>query len=106
MNRPGEPYCVSGGVFVSNGKRRIVVSLPEAMIREVDGIVADGKSSRSQVIHAAMQLYLEELRRRQLRDRLRAGYEDMAALNLALAEEALSAENEILAYDTRSVEGQ
>ena len=91
---------------MSNAMRRIVISLPEAIIREVDGIVALEKASRSQVFHQAVELYLEEVYRNRLRERLRNGYQDMASLNLALAEEAFGAENEALPFEARSAEGQ
>jgi len=69
--------------------RRIVVSLPNSLLREVDGLVAVEKRNRSEFIREAMRLYLEERKRHELRESLKRGYQEMASLNLALAEEGL-----------------
>jgi CopG family transcriptional regulator/antitoxin EndoAI len=43
-----------------------------------------------------MRLYLEERRKRDLRERMKKGYQEMARINLALAEEALFLDHESL----------
>ncbi len=70
--------------------RRIVVSLPSSLLKEVDGLVAVEKRNRSEFIREAMRLYLEERKRSELRESLKRGYQEMASLNLALAEEGLA----------------
>ncbi len=67
--------------------KRIMVSLPNTLLQEVDGIAALEKKNRSQCIREAMRLYLEEKRRHDLRERLRRGYAEMASFNLLLAEQ-------------------
>jgi len=69
--------------------KRIMISLPSNLLQEVDGIVALEKGNRSEFIREAMRLYLEERKRRELREKLKRGYQEMASLNLALAEEGL-----------------
>lgn len=69
--------------------KRIMISLPNSLLQEVDGIVALEKGNRSEFIREAMRHYIEERRRREMRDRMKRGYLEMAALNLALAEEGL-----------------
>lgn len=91
---------------MSDAVKKIVISLPEAMIREVDGIVALENGSRSQVFHQAMEWYLQECYRNRLHEELRMGYEEMAPINLTLAEEALAAENEADYFDAQGAEGQ
>ena len=39
-----------------------------------------------------MKLYLQERRKRQIRERMQEGYREMAGLNLSLAKEAFEAE--------------
>lgn len=68
-------------------QRRIMVSLPAGMLQEVDGITSEEKLNRSQLIREAMRFYLEERKRRHLREQLRRGYVEMAQLNLELAQE-------------------
>lgn len=70
--------------------RRIVVSLPNSLLKEVDGLVAVERRNRSEFIREAMRLYLEERKRSELRESLKRGYQEMASLNLALAEEGLA----------------
>lgn len=67
--------------------KRIMISLPNTLLQEVDGIAALEKKNRSECIREAMGLYLEEKRRHDLRERLRRGYVEMASLNLLLAEQ-------------------
>ncbi len=74
--------------------KRIMISLPQNLLKEVDGVVEMEKRTRSEFIREAMKLYLQERRKRQIRERMQEGYLEMARLNLALANEAISAENE------------
>lgn len=74
--------------------KRIMISLPQTLLKEVDGVVEMEKRTRSEFIREAMKLYLQERRKRQIRERMQEGYIEMARLNLALANEAISAENE------------
>ncbi|MEW6522357.1 MAG: ribbon-helix-helix protein, CopG family [Bacillota bacterium] len=69
--------------------KRIVVSLPDGMLREVDGITSMEKLNRSELIREAMRQFLEERKKREMRERLRRGYLEMAEINLELAEEGL-----------------
>ena len=65
--------------------KRIMISLPENLLAEVDGILINEKRSRSDLVREAMRLYLTEKKRRAFRDDMRRGYLEMAQLNLALA---------------------
>ena len=74
--------------------KRIMISLPQNLLTEVDGVVANEQRTRSEFIREAMKLYLQERRKRQIRERMQEGYREMARLNLSLANEAFAAENE------------
>lgn len=74
--------------------KRIMISLPNNLLQEVDGVVEMEKRTRSEFIREAMKLYLQERRKKQIRERMQEGYMEMARLNLDLANEAISAENE------------
>ncbi len=74
--------------------KRIMISLPDNLLDEVDGIVASERRTRSEFIREAMRLYLQERKKRQIRENMQKGYMEMARLNLNLANEALEAENE------------
>jgi CopG family transcriptional regulator/antitoxin EndoAI len=71
-----------------------MISLPDYLLQEVDGIVQKEKSNRSEFIRQAMKLYLMERKKRQLRESLQRGYMEMAKINLNIASEAFYAEED------------
>jgi CopG family transcriptional regulator / antitoxin EndoAI len=75
--------------------KRIMISIPNSLLQEVDGIIAMEKLSRSQFVREAMRLYIEERKRKAVRDMMRKGYQEMAIINLTLAEEGLTADVEV-----------
>ncbi|NLT96275.1 MAG: ribbon-helix-helix protein, CopG family [Clostridia bacterium] len=75
--------------------KRIMISLPENLLEEVDGIVALERKNRSEFIREAMKLYIQERKRKTLREQMRIGYQEMASINLALAYEGLNFEDEV-----------
>ena len=77
--------------------KRIMISIPNSLLQEIDGIIAMEKLSRSQFVREAMRLYIEERKRRAVRDMMRKGYQEMAIINLTLAEEGLTIDAEM--YD-------
>ena len=74
--------------------KRIMISLPDNLLQEVDGIVAIENSNRSEFIRQAMKLYLIERKKRQIRESMQRGYMEMAKINLNMASEAFQAEVE------------
>ena len=71
-----------------------MISLPNTLLQEVDGIVSKEKVNRSYLIREAMCMYISEMRKRQIREKLQDGYIEMSNINLLLANEAVQAENE------------
>jgi CopG family transcriptional regulator/antitoxin EndoAI len=88
---------VNGGGDEVAELKRIMISIPNSLLQEVDGIIAMEKLSRSQFVREAMRLYIEDRKRKAVRDMMRKGYQEMAIINLALAEEGLTADVEV--YD-------
>lgn len=74
--------------------KRIMISLPDHLLREVDGVAAKEKSNRSELIRRAMKLYLAERKKRLLRETMQRGYMEMAKINLHIASEAFQAEED------------
>jgi len=85
---------ICGGEGVADLKR-IMISIPNSLLQEVDGIVAMEKLSRSQFVREAMRLCIEERKRKAIRDMMRKGYQEMASINLSLAEEGLMADSDV-----------
>jgi len=75
--------------------KRIMVSLPESLLAEVDGIVTVENRSRSEFIREALHNSLHERRKKGFHERMRQGYLEMAKLNLAMAKELYTAEQEV-----------
>jgi len=62
--------------------------------QEVDSIVAMEKINRSEFVREAMKLYIREKRRIEMRDKLKKGYQQMAEINIKLAEICFEADND------------
>ncbi|MGI6492260.1 MAG: CopG family ribbon-helix-helix protein [Pelotomaculum sp.] len=75
--------------------KRVMISLPDALLEEVDGIAAAEQLNRSEFIREAMKLYIAERKRRKLREEMKRGYIEMAKINLALAMEHHRLESEV-----------
>lgn len=72
--------------------KKILVSLPDSLLREVDEIVAIEKKNRSEFIREAMKLYIRERHRLEIREKMKKGYEEMAKINVELTEVGLNSD--------------
>ncbi|KYO66834.1 CopG family ribbon-helix-helix protein [Thermovenabulum gondwanense] len=68
------------------GLVKITVSLPENLLRQLDGILSLENKDRSELIRDAMMLYIKEKERIRMREQLKSGYMEMADINLKIAE--------------------
>ena len=85
--------------------RKILISLPESLLREVDSIVNMEKTNRSEFVRRTIQLYIRERRKIEVRDRLIKGYQEMAEINLKLAEMCFDADTKLqLEYEEKLAE--
>lgn len=66
--------------------RKILISVPDNLLKEVDSIVSLEKTNRSKFVREAMSLYLREKRRIRMIDGMKKGYREMAEINIKLAE--------------------
>jgi CopG family transcriptional regulator/antitoxin EndoAI len=69
--------------------KKILVSVPENLLREVEEIVALEKRNRSEFIRESMRLYIREKNKIKVHEQMKKGYEAMAKLNLMMAEDAI-----------------
>lgn len=74
--------------------KKIMVSVPDYLLKEVDDIVSVDKINRSELVRKAMKLYIRERKQINLKDKMKSGYEQMAEINMRLAELCLNADNE------------
>lgn len=75
--------------------RKIIVSLPDSLLKEVDLLVSADHKSRSEFVREAMKLYIKERKKIELYEKMRKGYKEMAKINLEIAENCLEVDNEI-----------
>ena len=66
--------------------RRINVTLPEETLKLMDRVSPKGR--RSRLIHEAVRLYIKQMRRKDLRKRLKEGYLRGAPADRRFAEES------------------
>ena len=82
--------------------KKILISLPDNLLKEIDYIVSVEKTNRSEFVREAMKLYLREKRKLQMRDRMIKGYLEMAEINIGLAEMCMDADSDQqLKYEER-----
>lgn len=74
--------------------KKILISLPDNLLKEVDSIVAMEQINRSEFVREAMKLYIREKRKIEMRDKMKKGYQQMAEINKKLAEIWFEADSE------------
>jgi CopG family transcriptional regulator/antitoxin EndoAI len=75
-------------------KKRIVISLPDYLLDEVDVVVEEERLNRSEWIRQAMSQFLSEKKKQSIRERMQRGYAEMANINLRIASESFLVEGE------------
>ena len=73
--------------------KKIQVSIPDNLLKEIDYIVSEEKINRSEFVRDAMKLYVGEKRRSKVRNDMEQGYREMAEINLKFAEMCYEADN-------------
>ena len=80
------------GVVQLVEQKKIQVSLPEVVLNEMDILAKKNNLDRSKIILKAMKLYLKERKKISLKADLRKGYQEMAEINLRLAEQYIESD--------------
>ncbi|HHW49367.1 MAG TPA: ribbon-helix-helix protein, CopG family [Clostridiaceae bacterium] len=74
--------------------KKVLISLPDNLLKEIDSIVSVEKINRSKFVRDAMKLYLRERRKVEMRDKLKKGYQEMAEINVKLSEAFFEVDND------------
>lgn len=98
-------FLLCWGCRLVTNTKRIMISLPQNLLQEVDGVAQKEKSNRSELIREAMKLYLQERKKRFIRESMQKGYMEMANINLNLASESFLLEEEADSTLDRLVSG-
>ena len=82
--------------------KRIMVTVPDSLLNDVDCLAICDGISRNEMIREAVSEYITGRKNRNLREQLKNGYEEMAAINIEWAENCLEADNECqLGYEEK-----
>lgn len=74
--------------------KKIIVSVPETLLAEMDLMGVNESKNRSEIVREAIRLYIGERRKKVLREQLRKGYIEMGDINKAIAEESSNIDHE------------
>lgn len=74
--------------------KKVLITIPEPLLEEIDRVCSHEKSNRSEFVREAMRCYLKEKQRLSLKEQLKRGYQEMADINLDIAEMYFLPENE------------
>lgn len=66
--------------------RKILINLPNNLLKEVDDLVKEEQQNRSEFIREAMKLYLRERKKIRIRESMKKGYMEMGMINLEISE--------------------
>ncbi|RKL65101.1 antitoxin [Salipaludibacillus neizhouensis] len=85
--------------------KKIMVSLPQHLVSELDALTEGDNINRSEVIQRATKIYVQEQKKQQIRETMQQGYAEMAKINLNIATESFLAEEEAESTLDRLVSG-
>lgn len=81
--------------------KKIIVKLPTSLMKKADDLVIIEKTSKSKFIKEAMELYIREQRKIQMREDMKKGYLEMSQINIKLSEMGLAEDiRELCVYET------
>lgn len=76
--------------------RRIIITVPEALLCEMETVTITESKNRSEVVREAIRFYLGERRRILTREQMKKGYLEMAEINLSIACENIGEEEALV----------
>lgn len=81
-------------MIILSRQKKILVSLPDTLLTEVDNLATEQKLNRSEFIRNAMKQYIIQNKKARLMQQLKKGYEDMSQINIEISEYCLTADDE------------
>lgn len=79
--------------------KRIIVTVSESLLLEVDSITDMESKNRSEIVREAIKFYLGERKRILAMEQMKKGYLEMSEINLRLASKNLGVEEETMIND-------
>lgn len=95
----------NGGLTVLSQLKKVLITVPDTLLEQVDALVGLEKTNRSEFVREAMRRYIEEKKKTALKAQMEKGYQEMAEINLNLAKMCFEAEDEqFSAYEEKLAE--
>lgn len=73
-------------------QKKILVSLPDSLLSEIDDFVSKDHVNRSEFVREAMKHYIGQRKKQEVRERMKRGYIEMGKINLTIANACVSAD--------------
>ncbi len=74
--------------------KKVLITVPDSLLAAVDSAAKGDNVNRSEFVREAMKMYLREKKKRADAECMKKGYQEMAQINLNLAEAYFDAEEE------------
>lgn len=85
--------------------KKVLITVPDALLAQVDSVVSSEKSNRSEFVREAMKMYLREKKKQLVAEQMKKGYQEMADINLNIAKMCFDAdEQQLTAYEEKLAE--
>ncbi len=75
--------------------KKVLITLPESLLHEVDSLASMGQYHEKRMCPGSDALLFGRKKKAEIRESLIRGYQEMAALNLVVAEEFTAADQEV-----------
>lgn len=69
--------------------------MPDYLLDEIDALAKREKKNRSEMVREVMKVYIKEKQKNYLAEKLATGYQEMAKINLELAQLCFDADDDI-----------
>ncbi len=85
--------------------KKVLITVPDALLAQVDSLAGRENLNRSELVREAMKMYLQEKKRQSETEQMKKGYQEMANINLSIAELCFDAEEQAFsAYEEKLAE--
>lgn len=85
--------------------KKVLITVPDALLSEVDSLADSENRNRSELVREAMRMYLRVRKQQQQEEQMKKGYQEMADINLGIAQVCCDAEEEAFsAYEEKLAE--
>lgn len=74
--------------------KKVLITVPDSLLAAVDSAAKGENVNRSEFVREAMKMYLREKKKQASFEQMKKGYQEMAELNLNIAETYFDAEEE------------